>query len=248
MRSKRSHIDYSAQLMDVLRRRLKGAGITQEEAAKRLSVSLPTAKRWLAGKSVTLETVKRVCDLAGVNLAEVALELDQVGPVQAHYTDEQEEYLALHPDCLAFFDLLSRGRTIGQIQAGFKLDKKRVERFLSALEKISLIDWLPKNRARLRMTGEPVWKKDGPLAQRFKGEILDQFLSRQSTGYFSLNEFLPEDADRVQGKISDLLQTVRQANQRAKNMRGNPKSYGSFICIEPFRWHIDDYLRSARRS
>lgn len=248
MKRSSAQTEYPATLMAALRRRLQAAGLTQEEAARRLGVSLPTLKRWLAGKAVTIDQLKRICDLIGVQVAEVALEIESGLPAQEYYTEEQEEYLALNPDALAFFDLLSRGRSVRYIAKEFNLAPKSAERYLSALDKIHLIDWLPGNKVRLRLSGEPVWAKDGPLARRFKSEILSQFLSGQDNGHFSLNEFLPDDVNRIQASLSELRQTIRQANQRARSMAGKPVSFGAFVMIEPFRWHLGEYLQRSKRG
>ena len=51
---------------------------------------------------------------------------------------------------LAFFDYLLKGHSSSKIQKKFTLENHRVEKILAKLEKLDLIEWLPKNRRRFQ--------------------------------------------------------------------------------------------------
>ena len=113
--------DYiNKQIAEQIKYKAKSSGLTQAAIANRLDVSLPTVKRWYAGKNLTIPSLKKLSDLLGFSLSELFSAIDSEKN-QFQYTLSQENYLAKHPESLAFFDLLLRGKTIKQIQSQFKL-------------------------------------------------------------------------------------------------------------------------------
>jgi len=238
--------DFSVQTMTKLKAKIRSLRITQEELSRDLEVSLPTLKRWLSGQAITISILKKMCNRLGISIAELMMEIEDANPANWKYTIEQEVFLAGDPACLAFFDHLLQGHTARRIQTKFKLSLAQVERYLSKLEKLNLIDRYPRNRIKLKAHGEPVWNKNGPLAQRFKIEILNDFLGDQEEGEFFLNEFLPEDLEQIDQQRRDLIRTVRQANKRAQLLPEKAQSYGTYILLKPYRWCIDDHLRQKQ--
>ncbi len=234
---------FTIQIMNQLRLRSRSQGLTQEVLAQRMQVSHPTLKRWFAGRGVSLRTVKKLCDALGITLFDVVSSVEKVAPAQITYSLSQEEFLAQNPACLAFFDYLLQGHTPASIGRRFRIEKTQIERFLSQLEKISLIDWLPHNKARCKVTGEPVWRKNGPLAQRFRAEILADFCNIGDPMPLSLYELLADDIPQISAEVSALDRSLRQAHARAQTDPDCSRSYGAIIAIRPFRWSLDSYLR-----
>ena len=101
--------EFVIKLMTVVKRQAKAKGYSQPILAKKLNVSLPTLKRWLAGKTVRLDNLKQLSDVLGLSFVELAAATDE-GSSRRHYTLEQEAEFAKKPEFLAFFDFLLRGQ------------------------------------------------------------------------------------------------------------------------------------------
>lgn len=237
---------FSKDVMKVLKALATSRGYTQSELAKKLDVSLPTLKRWLSGRAVTLENLKRLTDALGISFVELAAAADDEGKVRFQYTPEQEEHLARTPELLAFFDYLLRGYSPSNIQKKFNLSTARVERCLSRLDRLKLIEWLPKNKAVLKVVGEPVWRKDGPLSRRFTAQIKADFVESRDVHFekFALHDYLPEDRMKIERMLEDILELTRQAGSRAAVSKGSSESGGLFVSFKKFSWNLDTYLRS----
>lgn len=156
---------------------IKSKGFTQEEFAQMVGVSTPTIKRWLRGEGLLFADLNKILELLDVRFSEVSLMVEGTERNQFIYTKGQEEVLANTQGLLAFFDLLLSGKTVNQIARQFKLTNKSVMYYLAKLDKIGLIEWLPKNKIKLLVSGEPRWIENGPLATKFRKQMIEEHLS-----------------------------------------------------------------------
>ena len=236
---------FSRSLMTILKRRAIARGLTQEALARQLNVSLPTVKRWLAGRAVTLETMRAIADAVGISLAEIASSMEETQKPLFQYSLEQEKHLAENPDCLAFFDHLIRGFSPVKIQKKFGLSTSMMEKYLGKLDKLKLIQWQPKNRVRLLCLGEPQWRKDGPLVRAFKTAVVATFMEQKSELFekFFLHDYLPEDEEKIKRILQELAEESKHANARAAMAGHRSKSVGLFLSLKSFRWSLDGFLK-----
>ena len=230
------------EIMQLVKAHAKAQGLTQAALAKKLKISTPTLKRWLAGSTISFEHLEKLCTSLGLSLGELILQAEGATPKQQTYTAEQEEFFVTAPDTLAFFDQLLQGKKVSAIKKKFHLTDNHVERYFSQLDKQGLIEWLPQNKFQLKFTGEPVWQKNGPLISHFGKSILTDFLNEQTNRRFLLAEVLPEDQKQLSNRIDDLIIFVSQCTRRAKAYPDDAQSYGMFLLSKPYRWHLDRYL------
>lgn len=236
--------DLNKQAIQVIKLKAKSLGRTQQDLAHSLSVSLPTIKRWYGGGNLTLGSLKKIANEVGLSLTEVFASIEESNQSTFNYTPEQEVFFAKHPDFLAYFDNLLRGQTPAQIQRKFGLSERKSIQFLSKLEKLKLIEWLPKNKVRLLVTGEPVWRLKGPLSTKLRQDVFESFMAHEQSAHahFLLHDYLPEDRAEITRKLQDLIDLAKRANGRAKFRPENSKPAGLYLSLQDFRWNLDDYL------
>ena len=237
-------IDLNIQAMKIIKNKAKSLGLTQNELAKRLKVSLPTIKRWYGGGTITLESLHYLVAEVGLTLTEVFSSIENAASENFLYTEEQELFFSSHPDYLAYFDNILRGLSPIQIQKKFKITDKKTILYLSKLDKLKLIEWLPKNKINLLVKGEPIWKSDGSLAIKLRTDIFKSFIEAEKGlgSYFFLHDYLPEDREEITRKIHELLEFSKRANSRAKFQIDSSGPAGLYISLQHFRWNIDEYL------
>ncbi len=235
-------ISLQVQVMQLVKAHTKSLGVTQVMLAKKLKISVPTLKRWLAGKTISFDHLQQLCSALDLTLGELISHAENAAPKKESYTLAQEEFFVSAPDVLAFFDQLLQGKRVSTIIKKYHLSAHQTERILSQLDKQGLIDWLPKNKVKLRFSGEPVWQKKGPLANHFGKSILSDFLQEQGNSKFLLAEVLPEDEKQLLARVDDLITFISQCTRRSKTAPDLAKSYGMFVLTKPYRWHLDRYL------
>lgn len=196
-----------------IRSQLKARQMTQEEFARVLKTSVPTMKRWLRGEGLLFRDLSRMLEALNLRLSEVSLLAE--GEVRSSFTYSfaQEETLAREEGLLAFFDQLLKGKTPTQIARKHQLTEKSLVFYLSKLEKLKLIQWLPKNKVKILVSGEPNWNPGGPLSQKFRRQIVDEHLKnhlfdkdRLRVGVYSLSN---ESQKKISGYLVELSERLR---------------------------------------
>lgn len=201
------------ELCKQIRNKLRSKNITQEEFAKLLNISTPTVKRWLRGDGLLIADLIRMLELLGLSLSEISLMADGTKRNNFTYTQSQEELFSEYNGTLAFFDLLLKGKSPLQIRRQHKLNEKSVSYYLSKLDRVKLIEWLPNNKARLLVSGEPTWLKNGPLSKKFRKQIINAHLLNYSDnrehlkiGIYSLSS---DSLLKLQSLILEITEKVR---------------------------------------
>lgn len=228
----------------LLKKKARTKGITQAQLAKNLKVSLPTVKRWFGGGTLTIQALQQLTTEIGVSLTEVFSTIEEVSERSFQYTEKQELFFSNNLGCLAFFDNLLRGYAPIQIQRKFKMSDEKIVLFLSKLDKLQLIEWLPKNKIKLLVSGEPAWKKDGPLSKKLRNDIFKDFTEREDKlkSHFFLHDYTAEDKTEIERKINELIDFAKRANNRAKSKVDESQPTGFYVSLQNFRWSIDKYL------
>src|SRR5438128_534197 len=145
---------YEKQIMTLVKDKARAIRLSQKQVASHLGVSLPTVKRWWAGKGANLAVLGKLCGLLGVSLSQLFLELEGKTPAYT-YTLPQEKTLVAHPKALALFDLLVSGETAVSIQKRYSLSERELSSMLLKLDKVGLLELHPSNKVKLVRRGEP---------------------------------------------------------------------------------------------
>ena len=167
----------SQRMLAALKRHLKTGGWTASTIAQRLKIGEATAKRWLAGKALTLDKLERLSDLCNVSLAELVRETERPNSGLAHELTLAQEKALLTDEFLAlmFFTILS-GYPPEETTADFDLPPRMVEAALARLERLALIDRLSGGRVRPLVDRTIIWRK-APMRTLFEARMKAQFLS-----------------------------------------------------------------------
>lgn len=147
-------------MLAVLRRHLRQAGWTVPRLARELGIGEATAKRWLAGKGVTLDRLDALARLAGLTLGDLARDAEDPPSGLAHeLTLAQEKALSANIFLSFLFMALLNGIPPDEIAADFAIAPRVMELSLARLERLALIDRLRGGRVRARVDRAPVFRK-----------------------------------------------------------------------------------------
>lgn len=230
----------SAFLMTVVKRKLVSLGITQDEAAKRCGVSLPTLKRWLSGEGVSLENLFLLSDAVGISFDELSDVMRAEFGKTTEYTEKQEALFVRYPSCLAFFDMLLSGKSVSEIKKKSGISEESVRRHLQLLEKVDLIERGLKDKITVKIRGEVKWRKNGALAKKFKGAAFAEFLKQcndePGSLIFKMNRLSSADAARAKQMIKDLRDFLSVAESRARFEKSGSESFGVVLALAKFEW------------
>lgn len=178
------HESTTGAILGVLRRHLRKGGWTTLRLATELAVGEATAKRWLVGKGLTLDRLERLAGLAGLTIADLAREAEDVPQGLAReLTLAQERALSADIFLSFLFVAILAGVQPDEIMADFALPSRMMETALLKLERLALIDRLPQGRARALVDRALVFRKV-PLRSLFERHMKQL--------YFELDYAAPE--------------------------------------------------------
>lgn len=165
------------QLVRELKLALKERGLAYRDAARVLALSEASVKRLFSRGGFTLERLDALCELAGIEISDLAERAQRRGPQQLRLTRAQEQEIVDDPQLfLVAWLVLNRWRS-ADILATFSLSERELQRCLIRLDRLKLIELQPGNRARLKARGDVVWQSGGPLQRHVQGVMLREFLA-----------------------------------------------------------------------
>lgn len=163
-------------LLAALRRRLRGAGLTQADVAKKLEVGTATVKRWLHGRGLGLRTLSQLCALADTTLTEIAEEAAVRDRTSDKLTLAQEKALTSSPELSTIFFIIVTGWPVSEAEEGFGIPADHIAQHVERLERLALIDRLPGGRLRARLDPAHVWQRE-PMRRHFETHMKHLFFS-----------------------------------------------------------------------
>lgn len=159
-----------------LREMLRREGWTARRIAAEFAIGEATAKRWLAGKGLTLEKLEALSGLCQLSLADLARASERPDPALAdELTLAQERALSADIFLAFLFMTILGGNTPSEIARDFHVPGADLDAALVRLERLALIDRLPGGRVRPLIDRAIVWRKT-PMRALFEEHMKPQFV------------------------------------------------------------------------
>lgn len=226
----------SQRLLTVLKRYLKTGGWTAARIAERLKISEATAKRWLAGKALTLDRLVSLAALCDLTLSELVRETEQPSAGLALELTLAQERALLSDEFLAliFFTILS-GYPPHETAADFMLPARMVEAALMKLERLALIDRLSGGRVRPLVDRTIIWRK-APMRLLFEERMKAQFMtidfSAIETVYASeMVKLSKQGAAMLAELIEEYRRDVQTLAQRDREVAHLPSEWYTTLAV-----------------
>jgi hypothetical protein len=200
----------ASRFVDALKRSVRARGLTYAELARRLQLSEASVKRMFSRGTFTLARIEKVLAAADLDLYEVARMSRGAGNGQGELTHEQELGLAKDERLLAAFWLVLNGWTFEEIVRTFELTRTELTLAFARMEKLKLIEWGPRERARLLVRRDFAWRSGGPAKKAYARRAMAEFLQARFDAPLELirfepREVSPESAATLKRKLEQLL-------------------------------------------
>lgn len=163
----------SQKIKSCLKDLLKKKNLTYEDLAVELECSVPTIKRILGPEELTLNRLLELCDILGIDLAELEIMTKENDVKEEKFTEAQDEFLAKNQNYYAYLMKLFEGKSPKEIQEEYKLTQKSTDKYLIGLEKHELIRVTGKQRVKPNFKMGPTLG-NGPLAKAFFGSFINK--------------------------------------------------------------------------
>ena len=230
-----------SELIDALKKVLRAKGITYRDIAESLKLSEASIKRTFAEKSFTLQRLSAICQVAELNIYELArLAAHQDRNRSTTLSMEQETELASEPKLLAYFYLLINGWQPHRIKRRLAISEAMSTRLLTRLHRLELIELHARNRVRLLTSRTIAWRKSGPVRRLYEQQVKTEFLdssfeSADSALRFETAELSDASIQLISRKIEKLVKEFDELVELDMALPAEKKrSVGCMLALRPW--------------
>ena len=165
------------QLIETLKHALKAQKKTYADVAVALGLSEASVKRLFAEKNLSLLRFERVCQMLDMEISDLVQLMNQRTQRITQLTREQEEEIA-GDRVLMLVTVCALNRwTFEEILQRYNIKPVDAIRCLTRLDRLKIIDLLPGNRIKLRISPNFDWLENGPIHQLFRSRLQDDFFN-----------------------------------------------------------------------
>src|SRR6266568_689592 len=171
-----SGVSQAALLVDLVKRTLRHKGLTYRYVAKGLKLSESSVKRMFARRNLSLGRLERICALMNLEIADL-LDLTRAADGSlTELSEKQERELVGNLKLLLVGMLALSHWTAAKILETYRFSEAELVGLLTRLDRMRIIDLLPENRIKLRVTvhGSLSEKSNGLLQQRMR-KLAEEF-------------------------------------------------------------------------
>lgn len=199
------------ELVDTLKVALKGQGKSYADVALALELSEASVKRIFSQRNFSLQRLDRVCHMLGMEISDLVQQMNDRRQQLQQLNWEQEQQLTLDVTLMLVAVSVLNRWTMEEIVDYYRISEHECIRHLAQLDRLELIELLPKNRIRLRVAPNFSWLENGPIQQFFQKKIGQEFFhtrfNRDDECLVVLNGMLSQQSNaEMQRKLRRLAQ------------------------------------------
>ncbi len=168
-------------LVDALKKALKIHGKTYADVAQALQLSTTSVKRLFADEALSLKRLDAICAMMDLEITDLLQQVAEKGWQLQQLEEAQESEIARDLPLLLVTVAVLNHLSIGEILSRFNIDEHLVIRKLAWLDRQGLIELLPKNRIKLKVSGNFAWRPDGPIQRFFQENISTEYFRTRFT-------------------------------------------------------------------
>jgi transcriptional regulator with XRE-family HTH domain len=210
----------SHPLVAALKLVCKSKGITYQIIANELGLTLTSVKRFMSGKTpMTLDRLDQMCGIANIDvftLVHLAKPTQFMEPSALQL--EQEQALADDDDLFLMFYSLAKGLPIRGILAKYRITEIRLNKALIKLERLGLIENLPRQKVKFLVARSVRWREQGPLSRKYEKQFEQEFLIGRFVGTHECRKFVsfplsPRSQMQAAKKLRDVVRDIQDQSE-----------------------------------
>lgn len=166
----------SILLVQALKQLLKSQNMTYVHVAKELRLSEASIKRMFSNRQFNLERIDTICEMLGIEISDLLQKMQQMSKRITQLSFDQEKMIVSDKKlCLVTICVVNHW-SLDNILNYYNLTESECIRYLAQLDKIKVIELLPKNKIKLLISPHFIWIPNGPIQRFFQQYILNDFI------------------------------------------------------------------------
>lgn len=238
-------------LIDTLKSALKSHNLKYRDVAEALELSEASIKRLFSTRLFSLHQVQQVCLMMGMEISDLVQLMAERQARLQELSEEQEEEIVRDPGFLIITVCVLNRWTLEDMLSHYTFTEHECVQKLAHLDRLKIIELLPKNRIKLLVAPNFSWRKNGPIQRFFlntiEKELFNAQFDKNDHKLVVLNGMLsPASNGELQKKIERLAREFDQLNNADAGL-ALPDRQGYTLVLALRNWQYQQ-LYKYRRS
>ncbi len=237
-------------LINTLKKALKGHGLTYADIAKKIDMSEASIKRMFSEKNFTLKRLEQLCQCMNMEISDLLSLMKEDEQNISQLSEEQEKEIVNDLTLLLVTVCVLNRWSLNDITSQYKISETEGIQYLAKLDRLKIIDLLPKNKIKLLVASNFAWIENGPIQKFFQSRVEKEFFStrfnKSNERLFVINGMLAENSNAVFQKKMEKL--VKEFNELNDSDAGLPidERYGTSVVLAIRQWEYGLFKHMRR--
>jgi len=165
------------ELIKTLKTALKANGKTYAHVAVELGLTEASVKRLFAQQSFSLSRLDQVCHMLDMEITDLVQIMNEQQQRLQQLTIEQEKEITANVTLTLVAVCVLNRWAMDDILSFYKISESECVRHLARLDRLKVIELLPKNRIKLLVAPNFSWRENGPIQFFFQKKISQEFFN-----------------------------------------------------------------------
>ncbi len=237
-------------IISTLKKTLKSHGKTYVDVASHLNLSEASVKRMFAQQKLSLERLDSICQMLDMEITELMQQVtDSTARQISELTDEQEQQLVSDRELLLITITVINHWTMEDILERYDFTEAQCIRHLATLDRLNIIELLPNNKIKIKVSSNFKWRNDGHIQRFFRENIESEFFtstfSNAQEKLIVLNGMLSRESNMLfQRKLERLAMEFDEMVKEDVTLPTNKRfGYTSVLAVRDWRFTVFDVYK-----
>ncbi len=241
----------TSTILTTLKQALKSQSKTYADVARALDLSEASVKRLFAEQTFSLQRLEKVCQLLDMDITDLIQQMSENRKKMVRLTITQERDIAGDVTLLLIAACVLNRWSYRDITKHYAIADTEAIRCLATLDRLQILELLPGNRIRLRVSPNFSWHPDGPIQQFFQDRVAAEYFSsrftRDTEKLLCLNGMLSNSSNQIfQQKIQRLAREFDELNDDDAGLPISER-HGTTVVLAIRQWEYG-LFRQYRRE
>lgn len=162
-------------LLNTLKKLLKAHGLTYVDVAQNLELTEASVKRLFAEQSISLLRLEQICQMMDLEISDLVQSMNEIQPRLKQLSVIQEQEIANDMILLLVTVSVLNRWTLRDIVSFYNFTENECIQKLARLDRLKIIELLPKNKIKLLIATNFSWIDGGPIQQFFQEKIAQEY-------------------------------------------------------------------------
>ena len=234
-------------IISTLKKTLKLHGKTYADVAQHLELSEASVKRMFAQQTISLSRLDAICQLMNMEItALMQMVTDSTARQINQLSDAQEQQLVSDLALLLVTISVINHYTLDEILDAYELSETQCIQHLATLDRLNIIELLPNNKIKIKISPNFKWRKNGHIQQFFRDNIETEFFDSRfalpQEKLIVLNGMLSQESNAIfQRKVERLAREFDEmATEDSHLPIADRFGYTSVLAMRDWRFSVFD--------